>query len=61
MKSLSLCLLLISTIVLNSRAETNVRLVRIFAWYLNTQRVFGYTVNDIFVINYQSKGIFVIT
>ena len=53
------------------RAETNIRLVRIFARlhkYSNTLRVFGYIVNDIFalilayfVINYQLKGISAIT
>ena len=52
------------------RAETT-QFIRIFAWlhkYLNTKRVFRYTVDDIFglilayfVINYQLKGTLVIT
>ena len=39
----------ISLILLQARAETNTRFVRIFAWlhmYLNTKRLFGCTVND---------------
>ena len=57
---------MVSLMYMHTRAETNIRFVRIFAQlhkYLNIKRVFRYTVNDIayFVINYQLKGISVIT